>query len=105
MLSCAVGRTPTEFNVHVAECCDQLLRCTVKAGQPILSIVGSNYRYAGGRVSFEPAELFALVPRDRNRTSWRSVEDAVRKSVRERHAEANRLSEHKRCLVVASRLV
>lgn len=44
----------------------------------LLRIVGSNYRYAAGKVDFEPVKPFDLASQVRNRPKWRAEQHDVR---------------------------
>lgn len=44
----------------------------------LLRIVGSNYRFGGHEVDFEPVAPFDLATQVRNRPSWRAGTDDVR---------------------------
>jgi hypothetical protein len=44
----------------------------------LLRIVGSNYRFGGGTVDFEPVKPFDLASRVRNRPIWRAEQSDVR---------------------------
>jgi site-specific DNA recombinase len=44
----------------------------------LLRIVGSNYRWGGGKVGFEPVEPFTIAQQAQNRPNWRAGQNDVR---------------------------